>query len=213
MKESTSEGLGWHLPQPEPATMTRQAIIVDADQTATFDAIRATGLADSRAVTALARVRMAPDQILRRLRGMAPAPTLKRATLVDLISSGYWIVLEDHPPRELVLGLVMWDETVARQGLTRERFAQLGPGSVRVGWSFSVEPLAGDRSLLVTETRTEPADDAARRKFRLYWTAVAPFAALTRRLALAAIAARAEVTTISNPSQPADSGQRTRVRA
>lgn len=190
MTNTFSDGLAGFL--PGTSSSTTQAVIVDAEPSATFAAIRTTDLADSPAVSLLATRRMLPDRLVSRLRARPTRPALHRATLVDLIDSGYWVVLVDDPPRELVLGLVMWDERMAREGASRELFADPGPGAVRVGWSFVVEPLGAERSLLITETRTQPTDAVARSRFRLYWAVVSPFAALTRRLVLRAIRSQAE---------------------
>jgi hypothetical protein len=65
------------------------------------------------------------------------------------------------------------------------------PGWVRVAAAFTV---AGDGagSRVGTETRIEPTDDAARRRFGRYWRLVGPFSSITRREMLSAIRRRAE---------------------
>jgi hypothetical protein len=69
-------------------------------------------------------------------------------------------------------------------------FDDPGPGAVRMALAFWAEPdTAG--SLLVTETRVAPVEEAARRAFARYWRLIRPFSALIRRRWLRAAAARA----------------------
>ena len=185
-----SSGLGSNFPDPE--SVTCQVQVVKADASTTFDAIRTVNFADSPVVVALSRLRELPDRVIRRVRQKPPHPRASQATVDGLIEAGYWIVLDDRPPLELALGLTMWDQRVEEHGQSMESFHSPGPGAVRVGWAFTVEPLGAHRSLLVTETRTQAADETARRRFRLYWRLISHFAGLTRRLVLRAIAAEAE---------------------
>ena len=78
----------------------------------------------------------------------------------------------------------MWDPDLTESGASVDHFRHPPPGAVRVGWGFTVTPLGSQRTLLTTETRTAGADDRARRRFRLYWAVIKPFAALTRRFVL-----------------------------
>jgi hypothetical protein len=66
-------------------------------------------------------------------------------------------------------------------------FDAAGPGTVRMALSLAAEPIGTRRSRLVTETRVQPLDDAARRAFRRYWFVVGRFSALTRRRWLRAV--------------------------
>ena len=196
------------------ASSTRQERIVEADAATTFDAIRDTDMSRATLVIALSRLRMLPDRALRRLRRLPPPPQPKDQTIRQLIESGYWIVVEDQPPHRLVLGLSMWDNAVERNGLTRERFDRPCAGAVRVCWSLTVAPVGPSRSRLITETRTEPTNERARRRFRLYWTLISAFAALTRRLVLNEVAAEAEQRFNSGlGSSPAREGREREIRA
>src|ERR1044072_3707892 len=100
---------------PDPATQTCQEIEVGADAATTFEAIVSTDLASSPPVRALTTIRAIPDRLLRRLRHLPPQPPAQR-TIAGLIDAGWWLVLENNAPHELVLGLVMWDPRVARGG-------------------------------------------------------------------------------------------------
>ena len=108
----------------------------------------------------------------------------------------------------------MWDNAVERNGLTRDRFDRPCAGAVRVCWSLAVAPVSPGRSRLITETRTEPTNERARRRFRLYWMLISPFAALTRRLVLNEVAAEAEQRFNSGlGSSPAREGREREIRA
>ena len=137
----------------KPASTTRQEVEAEADAATTFASIRKTDVSRAPVVMMLSRLRMLPDRILRRLCGLPPPPELTEVTIPQLIESGYWVVLDDDPPRRLVLGLSMWDREVEERGLTRRRFDHPTPGAVRV------------------------------------WALISPFAGLTRRLVIRAIAA------------------------
>jgi hypothetical protein len=142
---------------------------------------------DSRAVKALTLARALPDRIVRRLRRLPAQPRPAR-TLPGLVDAGWWVCLRDDPPHTLALGLVMWDDRVHAEGQTRQLFDSPAPGSVRVGWELRVQRVSERRSLLITETMTDPVDAAARRRFQRYWTLISPFAAFTRHLVLRRIA-------------------------
>jgi len=176
---------------PGAMTATHQAREVAAGAATTWSAIREAQLDRAPVLRALVRLRALPGAISRRAHHLPPLPP-KSSTIDELIANGWWIILSDAPPRELCLGVVLWDERTALEGQSRAYFDRPAPGAVRVGWSLRVEPLGSDRCLLVTETRADPVDEAARRRFRAYWTLISPFAAFTRRLTLRGIARAAE---------------------
>jgi hypothetical protein len=166
----------------QPATRTYQAVTVDADADAetVFQTIKDADLAASPPVRALTLLRAVPDRIVRRVRRLPPQPAARR-TIEGLIEGGWWVQLVDRPPAALALGLVMWDDRVHREGQTRRLFDDPAEGAVRVGWELRVQPISDGRSLLITETMTEPIGEAARRRFHRYWSVISPFAGLTRR--------------------------------
>jgi len=65
-------------------------------------------------------------------------------------------------------------------------------GTAKAAWNFTVKPCADGTTELRTETRVLCADAATRRRFRTYWTLVAPFSGLIRREMLAAFRSAAE---------------------
>jgi hypothetical protein len=69
------------------------------------------------------------------------------------------------------------------------------PGFVLMAMSFALEPLggqAGGRTRLTTETRVQPTDAFAARKFRPYWWIIRAGSGLIRRDMLRAVRRRAE---------------------
>jgi hypothetical protein len=54
------------------------------------------------------------------------------------------------------------------------------PGTIKAAIDFRAERIPGG-SRLTTETRVQASDPRARRAFRAYWLAIAPFSALIRR--------------------------------
>ena len=100
----------------------------------------------------------------------------------DVIAQGFLLLAED-PPREVVLGLVgaFWR---LRGGVVRADAGTFGnpppAGTARAAWNFHIAELGGSECLLSTETRVQGADDASRRRFKLYWTIVGAGSGLIR---------------------------------
>jgi hypothetical protein len=105
-----------------------------------------------------------------------------------------WTVLADLPGDELVLGL-LWSPPAGCTKRPRSEWpAFADPGFAKVAWGFSMSPLGGGRTVLMTETRTAANDAATLRRFRVIWAVIRPLATLLRRLALNAIRAEAEAS-------------------
>jgi len=139
-------------------------------------------LAAARAVTPR-ELRVAG--VLLALRGMGLRPG---APLLDGLLATPGFTLLDETPTSLAFAFVgqpwrPWGGGVAVGDLR----AFDRPGYIRVAADF----LARD-GLLATETRIQPTDAAARRRFALYWAAVRPGSGLLRREWLAAAKRRAE---------------------
>ena len=165
---------------------------VDASPARTFEAVLTTDLSRFAPVRFLAWLRGLPDRVVRRLSGHDPPPAAANGTLGGPVDAGWWIELARDAPKEISLGLVMWDRRVEDAGMTRDTFDSPESGAVRVGWGFVVAPVDGGRSLLVTQTRSQPVDADARKKFARYWFLIKPFAGLTRRMVLTQMRRRAE---------------------
>ncbi len=94
-----------------------------------------------------------------------------------------FVELERVPERELVLGLAgrFWRPDGGLRKLSREAFPAFEEdGAAKAVWNIQFSPRGPCETELSTETRVLCFGSAARRKFLLYWTAIAPFSALTR---------------------------------
>lgn len=125
-------------------------------------------------------VPIAPDRLvatLYRLRGLPAGGT------IESVLRGLGFGELRRTPTSLVLG------AAGRPWAPREHrlapLARAGAGQVRMALALWAEPVE-DGALLSTETRVAAVDASARRAFRRYWLAVAPFSALIRRRWLAA---------------------------
>jgi hypothetical protein len=88
---------------PTFATDTKQSTIVDATADATFHAIRHADFSLSGLVLVLAALRELPDRVVRAARRQ-PRRWRAAPTIAALIEASYWIVVDEIPRRELLLG-------------------------------------------------------------------------------------------------------------
>ena len=104
--------------------------------------------------------------------------------------------LEEVPGRELVFGIAgqFWRLNGGLRPLAdRDAFLAFAEdGCVKGAWNLLAEPGPDGATDLSTETRIQAFGESARRKFRLYWTLIAPFSGLTRRALLRGIRRRSE---------------------
>jgi hypothetical protein len=181
-------------PTRECAAGTVQRVFVDATAAETYAAIWAADLLRMPLARAHSANALWPERIRAFVRGERPPPkSVRSAHLNDLLGpDSPWILLAVEPDREVALGL-LWTPPA---GGTKcdpaefERFA--APGVAKVIWSLAVVPFGAGHSLLITETRTEPTDAVAARRFRILWPLIAPFAALLRMQVMRAVKAHAE---------------------
>jgi hypothetical protein len=117
--------------------------------------------------------------------------------LVEQMKALGWVVLEETPGHEIVFGIASkpWLADGGFRALSASEFATFHePGWVKIIFNFTVESAARCCSLLATETRAIATDGESRRRFRGYWSLVAPGVKLIRRTALHAIKTKAEST-------------------
>ncbi len=164
---------------PRSDAHTRQRCFVAATPEDTYAAIWDADLLQSR----LARVLSAVASRTRSPRA---------ARLGDMLGGASpWILLDDEPGAGVVLGL-LWTPPAGATKCAGEEFAGFAaPGFAKVAWAISIHPFGASHSLLETETRTAATDSVTRRRLRVIWPFMAPFAALLRRLVMQAIAAHA----------------------
>ncbi|HEU0301598.1 MAG TPA: hypothetical protein VFR37_19240 [Longimicrobium sp.] len=177
-----------HLPRADFAE--RHALRVHAPPERAYAAARGLDLSGSLPVRVLFALRSLPALFTRRRgrgqRGLG-------ATMEGLLRNGF-ILLDERPPQELVLGLVgrFWTPAGGIERIDPAEFAGFDrPGMAVAAWNFTILP-TDEGSLVATETRVRCTDDAARRSFARYWRVVRPFSGFTRMEALRAIRRAAE---------------------
>jgi len=134
--------------------------------------------------------------VLFKVRGVRLPPGSIRDVLVG---SGF-TVLAERPGVEMVAG------TTGQFWALREQAHMEAPADLeafrafdRPGWakgavSIRLEPFDGGSTRLTTETRVQCVDDAAKRRFAVYWLLIRPFGGWLRRYFLRRVARMAEGT-------------------
>lgn len=177
-----------HMPVAEFAE--RHALRVHAPPERAYAAARRLDLGGSPVVRALFALRSLPARFTRR--GYHGERALGMSA-EGLLRSGF-VLLDERPPHEFVLGLVgrFWTPAGGIERIDPAEFAGFDrPGMAVAAWNFTVLP-TDQGSLVATETRVRCTDDAARRSFARYWRVVRPFSGLIRMEALRAIRRSAE---------------------
>lgn len=181
-----------HLPQADFAE--RHALRVHAPPERAYAAARRLDLGGSIVVRTLFALRSLPGLFTRKGgRGQKGLDT----TMEGLLRNGF-VLLDERPPREFVLGLAgrFWTPTGGIERIDPAEFAVFdAPGMAVAAWNFTVLP-TDEGSLVATETRVRCTDDAARRSFARYWRVVRLFSGLIRMEALRAIRRSAEAPVI-----------------
>jgi hypothetical protein len=110
-----------------------------------------------------------------------------------------FVILGEVPNEEIVIGVAgrFWRPDGGRcLDLTADDFAGFSrPGYAKAAWNFKLRAESSPRSIVLsTETRIKCYGSAAFRKFRFYWTLVAPFSGLMRKAILRQVKSEAEST-------------------
>jgi len=172
---------------PRPQIRERREITVRAPAALVFAAAQEFDLWSVPLIHAVFRLR---EKLLR----ATPPPRQPCGLIRETLRLG-WGILAQIPGREIVMGAVTqpWRANVRFNALPADRFAGFaGPDLVKIAWTIEVKSLGPALTRLATETRAEPTDDMARRKFRRYWRLFGAGIVLIRMLALPAIRRRAE---------------------
>jgi hypothetical protein len=85
-----------------------------------------------------------------------------------------WELLAHTPCRVMVMGAAAkpWTRNVTFRPISADAFANFAePDYVKIVWTLEADPIGPERTRFRTETRVEPTDAAARRKFFWYWMA------------------------------------------
>ncbi len=175
-----------------PAFQFREhhATAINAPPARVYDAIRtvpADEIALFQAFTWLRRFGAAgPESIMN-----APA----HKPILDVATSTGFLLLQDAPPREVVIGAVVVAPPGTRRPARFEAadFKQLSaPGFAMATMNFRIEDAGAGASRLITETRVFATDRVALGRFTPYWRVIFPGSAILRLTWLRAIKARAE---------------------
>jgi hypothetical protein len=115
--------------------------------------------------------------------------------LLDQMQSIGWVILAERPGREIVLGAVTqpWQAAPVFRSVPAGEFRDFAePGYVKIAWTLAADPIDAERSIFHTETRASTTDADARRRFRRYWSFVAPGVEIIRMAMLAPLRSAAE---------------------
>ena len=137
--------------------------------------------------------------------GGRPDPRRHPDGLLPQMQSIGWVVLAERAGRELVLGAVTqpWDAAPTFRSIPATQFAEFRePGYVKIAWTLRADPIGPHDSLFHTETRVATTDPATRRRFRRYWSFVAPGVELIRLAMLRPLKKAAERRAL-RPAAPA----------
>jgi hypothetical protein len=164
--------------------------IVAAPPDRVYDAIKSVS-ADQIALfnflTAIRRLgRPGPESILN-------APNQK--PILDVAVQTGFLLLSEHPPREIVLGTVVVAPpgTARPSSFTGDDFKALTqPGYAKATMNFVVTDLGSGSSRVDTETRVFATDDVALGRFTTYWRIIFPGSSILRTTWLSAVKDRAE---------------------
>ena len=143
---------------------------VDAPASVTWASALDTALQDSAIARAIVRSR----ELLMGARGGSEWPT---GGIVEQLKAWGWTTLVEEPGRSVVLGTVTrpWRGEVEFLGLSRDEFVTFdAPGYVKIVTAIAVEPGDVDSSIARVRTRVVATDDAARARFRVYWSFFSP---------------------------------------
>lgn len=100
-----------------------------------------------------------------------PAPRKPLGIVADTMVMG-WGLLAQTPCRSIVMGAATqpWRRNVTFRPIPPTEFAAFAePDYIKIVWTLEAEPIDRDHTRFRTETRVEPTDAAARRKFFWYW--------------------------------------------
>jgi hypothetical protein len=115
--------------------------------------------------------------------------------ILDVATQTTFVLLAKESPRELVIGTVVAapPRALASERLTPELLQkELPPGVALATMNFLVTPAGQGGSTISTETRIYANNNAAARRFAIYWRVIHPGSDIMRRMWLRAIKQRAE---------------------
>ena len=118
--------------------------------------------------------------------GGHPEEVVLPTALLEQMQALGWRMLAEIPGREIVLGTATrpWHANPVFSSPAPQDFAPFAePDYVKIVWNLRADPLGPAESIFSSETRATATDEAARAKFRLYWSFVSPGVVVIRRIA------------------------------
>jgi hypothetical protein len=173
---------------PEPEVAEHHHIDVNAPADIVMATAKDMEFLESPVIRAIVKVR---ELAL----GGAPDDREHPTALLDQMLSIGWVVLAEQPGREIVLGAVTqpWQAAPVFRSIPAAEFRDFAePGYVKIAWTLRADPIDVFRSTFHTETRVCTTDTAARRRFRNYWSFVAPGVEVIRMAMLGPLRCAAE---------------------
>jgi hypothetical protein len=174
---------------PSPEVAEHHHIEIDAPPDVVMTAAKEMRLLSSPIVRGLIKIR---ELAL----GGEPDPRPHPEALLAQAQSIGWVVLAEQANREIVLGAVTqpWNADPGFRPIPAGEFAAFRePGYVKIAWSLRTDPVDKRHTVFHTETRVSTTDPEARRKFRRYWSFVAPGVELIRLALLRPLKREAEL--------------------
>jgi len=173
---------------PSPEVAERHEIAVVAPAAVVLAAAKELEALDLPLVSTIIKVR---ELVL----GGEPDRRQHPQGLLDQMVSIGWVVLAEIAGREIVLGAVTkpWEAAPVFRSIPPEEFASFAePGYVKIVWTLRADPVDETHSVFSTETVVATTDPEARRRFRRYWSYVAPGVGLIRLAMLRPLKREAE---------------------
>lgn len=161
---------------PEPEVLEHHQIAINAPPDVVMTAAKELELLNSPIVSTVIRLR---ELAL----GSKPDTRPHPPQLMAQMQSIGWGVLAERAAGEIVFGAVTqpWQAAPVFRAVPAAAFRDFAePGFVKIAWTLRVDPLGGGRTMFHTETRVATTDAPTRRRFRRYWSFVAPGVQLIR---------------------------------
>lgn len=183
---------------PSPEILEHHHIDIAAPADVVMEAARRLTLLDSPVVRAIFKMRelaLLGAGALAKVAGGEPDTREHPGGLLEQARSIGWVVLAERLDREIVLGAATapWVANPVFRSIPAGEFeAFREPGFVKIIWSLRADPVDSGHTVFHTETRASTTDLEARRRFRRYWSYVAPGVELIRVAMLKAIRKDAE---------------------
>jgi len=173
---------------PDPEVAERHQIDINAPADVVMATAREIELLKSPVIRAIFKAR-------ERALGGEPDDRDHPTALIEQMQSIGWVMLAERPGREMVLGSVTqpWQAAPVFRSVPGAEFRNFSePGYVKIVWTLRADPVDETRSTFHTETRACTTDAGARRRFRNYWSFVAPGVEVIRRAMLGPLRRAAE---------------------